>query len=228
MFYKHFCSITLLACVLLIDSFEVGIGFTKDHSNAALQISRGNMMEFIVPGSVSHIAQETANDCWAAAAAMLLSWWARHPVSEDDVIEYADKHLDPDSFASMSFAEMKENGLSDYDKPALFKALALSAEYPANYTIKGWLSLLQKYGPLWVTALSNLNQGSPHAQVVIGMSYSKDFVQASVTFIDTKDGNEKTEDFLTFFKRYETVAINDISVDQTAELRFQVIHLPSL
>jgi hypothetical protein len=117
--------------------------------------------------------QLTANSCWATSIAMILSWARRTsvtPSSVRDLIGYD--------------AQYVTTGIEMQDRTP-FDAVDMVAEPPMNYTIGGFLQLLQNYGPLWVRRGFRANvtgaiQGGFHAIVVTGFHADPDARRARV------------------------------------------------
>jgi Papain-like cysteine protease AvrRpt2 len=111
--------------------------------------------------------QATNMSCWAASAAMVVSW-------RDRVC------IDPAAIAAGTGDQAAyANGLNPADVPALATAWGLTMEPPQCYTIEGLRDLVQSKGPLWVAAAVP----GLHAIVVTGIysdgSDDKTFVRIS-------------------------------------------------
>ena len=84
------------------------------------------------------VPQLTGMSCWAAAAAMIVGWRDRIPVSAEEVAS-----------GSGHWAAYRD-GLAPRDVPSLAKAWGLVLETPRAMTIPYLLELLREKGPLWV------------------------------------------------------------------------------
>lgn len=87
------------------------------------------------------IAQPTGMSCWAASAAMLVSW--REQMSRVDAAEVAR--------GAGVWAAYKD-GLNPASVGAVATAWGLTAEAPQCYTVEGLRQLLETRGPLWIGA----------------------------------------------------------------------------
>src|SRR5215203_481549 len=117
---------------------------------------------------VELIPQPTGNTCWAAAGAMLIGW-------RDQIC------LTPDSLAEICGRSTTTNFIADNVR-TFASELGLVAENPQSYTIEGFRSLLENYGPLWVS----VDAPGGHAVVVTGI-YSGGAVDGSDTYVRISD-----------------------------------------
>lgn len=204
---------------------------------SAAPVSGSHAIEYFVPGEVPKLVQPNSRACWATAAAMMLQWRARLNIagnltfSPEDVARLADKNRDDAGKSARSFVDLlnEERGLSDTDKPVFLKSLGLRAEWPANYTVEGWLELLKTYGSLWVTTeAAKDGQVFVHAQIVTGLVGDGSYPGTFMVFIDPLDGKEHREHLLEFVRRYETVIVKDTQAAPDLEPRFQVLHFGPL
>ena len=116
-----------------------------------------------------------------------------------------------------------DQGLRGSDKPAFLSAVGLRSEYPADYTVQGFASLIQAYGPLWVTTDESPDQNfAIHARIVTGMSGDGTPDGTMLQINDPADGLTHTESYQTFMDKYDRVAMDDMQVH--AEMRVQVVH----
>ena len=118
---------------------------------------------------VQLIAQPTDNSCWATAGAMVIGWYNQQSISPDTVAQIAGRTT--------------KLGIYPNEHCPFGSDIGLVCEAPACYTVDGFASLLENYGPLWVgIALP----GSGHAVVVTGM-YSGGAADGSDTYIRVAD-----------------------------------------
>ncbi|HSS02501.1 MAG TPA: papain-like cysteine protease family protein [Kofleriaceae bacterium] len=104
---------------------------------------------------VGLIPQPTGMSCWAASAAMLVSW--REQMSRVDAAEIAR--------GAGHWAEY-QSGLNPADVGDLASCWGLTAEAPQSYTVEGLRQLLETRGPLWIgEAVPSL-----HAIVIAGIA----------------------------------------------------------
>jgi hypothetical protein len=90
--------------------------------------------------------------CWAAGAAMIVSW-------KDDIT------VSPSEIANATgYWNQYKEGLNANDTEML-RFWGLKIEPPQNYSVEGFAELLNKYGPLWVASA----EPGPHIRVVTGM-----------------------------------------------------------
>jgi hypothetical protein len=116
-----------------------------------------------------------------------------------------------------------DHGLGGAEKTFFLQALGLKAEAPQNYTVGGWLSLLQKYGPLWVTTNEGTTQDfAIHARILKGIAGDGTPDATFLTFIDPATGLETGESITVFTKKFEEIAVKDLGAG--ADLRPQVVH----
>jgi hypothetical protein len=117
--------------------------------------------------------QLTPMSCWATSIAMILSWSQRMSVSPDTVRQ-----------AIGYDAQYVRDGVTMQDRTP-FDAVGMVTEAPQNYTITGFMQLLQNYGPLWVRRGFRVDTTGPirggfHAIVVTGFDPDADPAKAMV------------------------------------------------
>ena len=225
------------AAVFLIINLQPEV---QAQSNRATDAPPGNgpakpsrpAVQYRVPGTIVKLQQQDSMACWATAATILLRWklatalGADSELTVEKTVQLADANRGERGASDQSFMALSEkrSGLPDKDKPAFLKSLGFVAEGPANYTVGGWLDLLQRYGLLWVTTqVSVKGLAVVHAQIVTALEGDGTYDGTVITFIDPADGEEHHESLLTFVKRYEAVAVEDMQISD-ADLRLQVIH----
>lgn len=173
------------------------------------------MIDYEVPGIVPSLVQPTDNTCWATAATILVSWHENQSYTIESVMDWAGE------FYRTKFDN--NEGLMGSEKNFLIETLGLRAEPPIEYTIEGWLSLLNKYGPLWVTTDEDpTDYFAIHARIITGMDGDESIDITFLHIIDPADGNKYTEAFSSFVPKFEEVAIGDIAANQS--FRIQIIH----
>lgn len=118
---------------------------------------------------VELIPQPNEYTCWATAGAMVIGW-------RDQVC------LTPETVAQIC-GRSTTSGLSQDDRRRFASEIGLIAEQPQSYTPDGFRSLLENYGPLWVSVQL---PGSGHAIVVSGM-YSDGAADGSDTYVRISD-----------------------------------------
>ena len=155
-------------------------------------------------------AQTSPNSCWAAAAAMVVSWRDQVSISDRSI---ADK---------VPVFEAYKNGLLPTDRRPLADAWNLVPEPPASYTIESWCRMLSNNGPLYIAM--NWRPGSGgHVRVLVGMT-SGGAADGSDTFMYMHDpwpnspGRIKLP-FAEFLALYEGRARNSGN-----QLQYQILH----
>jgi hypothetical protein len=107
---------------------------------------------FSVVHEVPLVPQQTGMSCWAAGAAMVVAW--RDQVSVDPAqIPAADGY----------WAQYRD-GLAPEDT-TIFETWRLAPEPAQSYTVEGFRSLLERWGPLWTAGAVP----GPHIRVVAGI-----------------------------------------------------------
>jgi len=162
-----------------------------------------------VRGTVPRVLQDGGYDCWAAAAAMMLSW--------RDQVEYTKAEVA--RLAGPEFVRLLEakgqGGIEASAKGEFLKRLGLTAEAPQTFTARGLRELLQEHGPLWVT----VNQGDgndpyfvlPHARVIVAIDGDGTPEGTFVTYLDPAGFAERPRVSLQeFTETFETVAKGDL------------------
>jgi len=172
-------------------------------------------IDFTVSGIVPAIQQPTPNTCWATAATILYSWKNNASSDIPTVI----------STAAAQFLPMfqGDQGLPGDQKPALLQSMGLTTEPPEDYSIDGWLQLLQTYGALWVTTNEGSGQlFSAHARILKGISGDGNPDTTMLEIVDPGDGTEHTESVSAFTNKFDDVARKDLG--DGADFRPQVVH----
>lgn len=183
-------------------------GGTADSGAAAAAIQTPSY--FVPP-----LQQPTPTVCWATVATMMMSWHDQMSYTIDGAM----------SRAGTQYQTMVANdqGLLGRDKPAFLTAVGLRSEYPADYTVEGFASLIAAYGPLWITTDESPNQNfAIHARIVTGMSGDGTMDGTMLQIVDPADGTVHTESYNTFMTKYDRVAMDDMQAN--APMRVQVVH----
>jgi hypothetical protein len=169
----------------------------------------GGKAYYRVRGATPRVLQEGGYDCWAAAAAMMLSW--------RDQVEYT--KAEAARLAGPDFVRLLEakgrGGIEASAKGEFLKRLGLTAEAPQTFTSRGLRELLQEHGPLWVT----VNQGDsndpyfilPHARVIVAIDGDGTPKDTFITYLDPAGFAERPRISLQeFTETFETVARGDL------------------
>src|SRR2546423_4886769 len=176
-------------------------------------------INYTIPGKMQVLKQPNQMACWATVATMLASWKEGKPLEIEEVLKRADSKY-------LGYFQAGK-GLEAKEKNVFLKAMGLRAEQPQNFTPKGWLDLLQSYGPLWVTSQLRRNKMeeerfSVHARILIGMYDDLQGSELYLRVVDPEAGKQYDEKFEDFFRRYENIARENLETD--TEFQPQVIH----
>ncbi len=172
-------------------------------------------MNISVSGIVPAIQQPTPNTCWATATTILWSWKNNSSSEIATVL----------SSAAPQFLPMfqADQGLPGDQKPALLQSIGLTTEPPEDFSIDGWASLLQSYGPLWVTTNEGTGQFfSAHARILKSLSGDGNPDTTFMDIIDPGDGTEYNETVTSFTQKFDDIARKDLG--DGADFRPQVVH----
>jgi hypothetical protein len=183
-----------------------------------------------VPGSVPHVLQEGSFDCWAAAAAMMLSWRDQTEYTKEEVARRAGP-----AFVQL-LAAKSNGGIDATSKREFLTRLGLVAEAPQTFTPRGLRELLQEHGPLWVT----VNDGEedddpdflvPHARLIIAIEGGGSPKDTFVTYLDPNGFAERQRvNVQDFTQTFEAVAKSDLAKARELEkqpaqpFRPQILH----
>lgn len=101
------------------------------------------------------------------------------------------------------------------DQPDLLKKAGLREEAAQNYSVDGWLSLLKRFGPLWVTAAFPLpnDKWGVHARVVSAIKRDGAPDGTTLHIIDPDGGRESDKTIAVFAKEMENIAKADHAID---------------
>jgi hypothetical protein len=167
--------------------------------------------------SVAPIAQTKNMSCWAAAAAMLLTWKHGIPYTEFAAAQAAGNNY--------VIAFQSNTGLFGTEIGPLAAALNLKTEAPQNYTATGYANLLSAHGPLWIgTAIFSSPTVYRHVRVLRGVK-GDGTSDGTTGYIVDPDGGRVYEVTITdFSKELEEIAKQDLGAG--AELQPQVIRFP--
>jgi Papain-like cysteine protease AvrRpt2 len=166
---------------------------------------------------VSPVAQTKVMSCWAAAAAMLLSWKTGIPLTELQAAQEAGPNFE---------IELNSDaGLSGPEVGSFAAALGLVAEAPQNWDPDGYASLLTSHGPLWVgAAISDAGSLYRHVRILAGITGDGTFDGTIAWIVDPSGGTKYQESLTAFATELETIARQDLP--DGSDLNPQVIHFP--
>ena len=155
-------------------------------------------------------AQSSPASCWAAAAAMIVSWRDQVSISDQSIA------------AHVPVFDAYKRGLFPAERRPLADAWNLLPEPPASYTIVAWCQMLSSFGPIYLDM--NWSPGSGgHARVLVGMT-SAGAADGSDTFMYLHDpwpsspGRIKLS-FAEFLRLYEGRVGNS-----GGQLQYQILH----
>lgn len=164
-----------------------------------LQRADQEAQSFNVRHNVQLIPQTSNMSCWAASAAMLVSW--RDSISIDDRtiaagINYWTQYLD---------------GL-DPEDVHMFRAWGLVEETPQSFTVEAFRGMLENYGPLWVAADADPGQAvAAHVRVVTGINGDGTPRGTFLTINDPAGPKTSIESYAKFISAQEELAANELS-----------------
>ena len=151
--------------------------------------------DFTIPGILPVIAQPTPNTCWAAVFTMMYSWKNNQSFAIRDAV----------GSAGGRYRDMfdRDIGLDSATAKTLYKDAGLESLESFNPTIDGWLSLLKKYGPLYVDVGYNVANAGTHAIIVTALAGDGTPSNTSITYVDPWVGSMVTLSFNDFLTKYE-------------------------
>lgn len=106
-------------------------------------------LPYEVPGEVPTIPQETHHKCWAAVVAMLYSWRDRQTYTMPEALELVGEKW-VEHFQGNA-GPNRDGGLLVEEQEQLVEDAGMEWAGGQSYGVADLLSLLQTYGPLWVT-----------------------------------------------------------------------------
>lgn len=174
-------------------------------------------IDFNITGEVPIIKQNRPKLCWAAAAAMMVSWRENRRVDMGEVVDRA----------GVLYRE-RFNGncvLSKQEADDFIFSLGLQTESPKNFTVNGMLDLLRSYKPLWiVTSAWGIECASLHSIVAVGMYGDGSIDHTFIRYIDPGFGEGFDDSFGSFGEKYEIVFTSDKKCEPQSLGRPQIIH----
>jgi hypothetical protein len=171
--------------------------------------------DYTVPGTFFDMKQPSDMVCWATAATMLRSWKQQ---TKRDISSVMDE-------AGPQFRQMFDanRGLSSADKQNFLTAMKLKTEPPATYTGAALLTMLQNWGPLWVTSKPpETKPFSIHARIVVGITSSGSDENTFLTLVDPADGSRHPQSLKDFTADMEAIAKRDYG--NSADVRPLIVH----
>lgn len=162
-----------------------------------------------VRGAIPHVLQEGNFDCWAAAAAMMLSWRDQIEYTKAEVAQMAG----PDFVRLL--AAKGVGGIEAKAKGEFLTKLGLSAEAPQTFTAQGLRELLLEHGPLWVTVTEGDSNDPdfvfPHARVIVAIDGDGTPNGTFLTYLDPNGfADRQRVNLQEFTNSFEAVARGDL------------------
>ncbi len=189
--------------------------YTESISEAS-HAEGNSVFDYNVPGLVPILAQPSSMTCWATVATMMISWRDKQSRSIQSVMDMAG----PQYRAKFDNPNLDKQGLLSNEKIAFLGTLGMSGEPPMSYTVSGIRSLLQTYGPLWVTTDEDpTEQFSIHARIITGIFGDETTDGTFLRINDPAGGRQYTESYQTFVEKFESEAL-----DKKRPFRIQVAH----
>lgn len=102
-------------------------------------------------------AQTSNASCWAAAAAMVVSWRDQVSITDQSIA------------SKVPVFDAYKRGLFPNERRPLADAWNLVPEPPASYTVQAWRQMLEASGPIYIDMNWSPDNGG-HARVLIGMT----------------------------------------------------------
>jgi hypothetical protein len=169
---------------------------SRPSGSVEVKTSGNGPIDFDVTPPVTPVKQPTANVCWAAGGAMLMSWKQAKSLGIQSAADAAGTgwraKLDADQ--ALTVADIK----------GYAKAIGMSGESPMCYLPRGLLRLLAEHGPLWVVGDDAVaNNKMAHVRVVTGMHGDGTSDGTEVYFVDPGDGAAHHESFTAFSAHLE-------------------------
>lgn len=198
----------LIACLLVVATLAADASAKTARAHSTSFSATANDLIYDVPA----IEQTKTMDCWAAAAAMLVSWQTKTEISEISVVTMAG--------GQYVSAFQSDAGLFPQNVADFASQLHLAAETPQSFDERGYRDLLTRFGPLWVGATLTGTQGLyKHVRVVTGIDGS-----GKLHIIDPDGPRIYTEGVSDFENEVETFTGADLGAG--ADKTPQILHLP--
>ena len=159
--------------------------------------------DITVSGTVLDIRQARNNQCWAAAAAILLSWRLARSLSAREAAEFAGDDADGTSYAQLYDAN---RSLDDTRQSHFTTAIGLQALPYMSLPITEYRRLLEEHGPLWIQLDRTPNDPlTTHFVVVYGIYGDGDPDNTFLRIMDPWEG-ARTQRFDSYISDYERLA----------------------
>ncbi|KAI9763307.1 MAG: hypothetical protein M1840_000789, partial [Geoglossum simile] len=173
-----------------------------DGTVESVNLQGGNKAQAMVLAEVSGllppIKQPDDKTCWAAVAAMMVSWQLQTTFEIVDAVRRAG-----DDYADKFNAHQALNA-SDGD--AFVEGMDMVSEGGASNLYTHYVDLIQKHGPIWVTVDAQTgSQWAPHALLLTKIEGGKGFTDEDTYFtcIDPSKGASIRLNYVEFRKAFE-------------------------
>ncbi|KAK6501434.1 hypothetical protein TWF481_009272 [Arthrobotrys musiformis] len=156
--------------------------------------------------------------CWAAAAAMLMSWKAEQSLTTEEAMLRAG-----DKYSQMYAANQ---GLLSADKDDFVKAIHMVSEGPTSHAPSDFVAWMKAYGPIWVTTDAKPGATfSPHAKILIQIDGDGNDNGANTifTWINPANGDTPRQSYKDFIVGYD-----EMVTDNHGALFTQIVHFEEL
>jgi hypothetical protein len=169
--------------------------------------AKANKIDLEIHPDVAVVTQTKKNDCWLAAALMMLGWKEHKSLHPSEALGRVDPKF-------KRIYERDTSGLVSAEMAQLSKELGFRPEPPASYPLDLLVDWL-KGGPLQMIVEDRAGQGL-HAVVVIGACGDGTAERTTITYIDPIEGKTSQVPYGEFLKGYEAAG------HDTAQVR--VVH----
>jgi hypothetical protein len=164
------------------------------------------VQSFDVRHEVQLVPQQTGMSCWAAAAAMIVSWRDRISVDPSEIARAG------------GYWSQYRDGLAAEDTK-MFGIWGLVPEEARSYTVEMFRELIETHGPLWVASA----EPGPHVRVVSGIhgdgspdstmvEIADPWERGMTTFRQPNTGARYTETYRQFVEKQERLARSEQKV----------------
>lgn len=145
---------------------------------------------------IDPVLQPSSMTCWAATGTMMKAWQTHTSMTIPTML---------DALGGSWRAKFDaDQGLSGAEMHAFTKALGLTEEGPASYSVEGLARLLKGSGPLWSITDDDFEANNVvHARIITAMHGDGTIDGTTLTLADPLTGTFTTESFKTFAQRLE-------------------------
>lgn len=175
-------------------------------------------IDFTVPGFIPILLQDTNHRCWAATAAILLSWKRNTRFTARAAAELAGRDNDGRRFLDLYD---QDQNLSEFSQHRFLSNLGLTREPPASLDWQGFLQLMRTYGPLWIQTDRTPEPETTHFVVAYGLRHNSHSTE--IRIIDPARGR-LVQEFTSFVAEYERIAFE--AIDHSLPFLIQLAHWP--